>query len=157
MIVVRLAGSCRATRARRCFKRANFPGLFFLMMLVRDGSPLTAMWRGLRRCTTVSLLPPPRTPKRVSVRLPRLPRDSLRVELWPLVLRPDCFMLAEPLCDFMLVEPFCDAPVLLLAAVPPLDPAFDWPEFCAEDGAASASAATVARVRVKIRICASER
>ena len=97
------------------------------------------------------LLLPPLTPRRVSERLPRLPRDSLRVELWPLVLRPDCPMLAEPLCDVLVLL----AP--LLAAVPPLAPVFDW-EFCAEDGAAKASAATVARVRVKVLISwASER
>lgn len=119
------------------------------MVALLDGSSVeTAVWRELRRCTAVSLLPP-LTPKRVSERLPVVPlRDSPRTEVRLLV--PDCPVLAEPLCD----APVPPAP--LLAAVPPLAPVFDWPEFCAEDGAAKARAAT-ARARVKVRICASER
>jgi len=102
---------------------------------------------------------------RVSERLPmRPPRDSPRIEVW--LLPPDCPMVAEPFCD--LAEPFCDlaeplfdAPppllVLPVAAAPPLAPVFDWPEFCADDGAARARAATVAKARVNVLILASER
>ena len=92
---------------------------------------------------------------RVSERLPmRPPRDSPRVEVW-LLLPPDRPMVAEPSCD--LAEPFCDLAEPLCAAAPPLAPLFDWPEFCADDGAARARAATVARARVKVLILASER
>src|SRR5262245_56735665 len=118
-----------------------------MMVVLLDGSSVATIWRDVRRCITVSL-PPPLRRKRVSELLPMRPlRDSLRVEVRLLV--PDCPILAEPLCDAPV------PPVPLLAAVPPLAPAFDWPEFCADDGAARASAATVARVRVKVLIWAS--
>jgi len=94
----------------------------------------------------------------------RPPLDSPRIEVW-LLLPPDRPMVAEPFCDLAepfcdLAEPLCEAPLPLappVAAAPPLAPVFDWPEFCADDGAARARAATVARARVKVLILASER
>jgi len=49
MIVVRLAGSCSATRA--CLRlETNFPVFFFLMIMVLlDGSSVATMWRVWRR------------------------------------------------------------------------------------------------------------
>jgi hypothetical protein len=169
-MIVRLSGS-DATMRPRFFLITNFFFGFFLMTVRLDGSsPETTTLRE-RRWTTTSLRSPPRTPNRVSVRprvVVRLPWDSPRTVVW--LPPPDCPMLwprSEPPPDCPMLWPRSEArplswpeerPLSWPAAGPLLAPLPDCePELCcAEDGAAKASAATVARESASVLICASE-